>query len=121
MPELKELTILDNEDLYYPNDVKYVYSQKPFKPLKFHPNDKYIYEIKKLSSEETVYCNELFLDRINTWLGFSSLDKVADSLVAYAIDNSYPLIPRVEYKELYDLLNEKYGKNIEIDKIERLR
>lgn len=121
MPGLQYLTKICNEDLYYPNDTKYVYAQKPNKPLKFHPNDKYIYEIKKLNSEETCYCNELFLDRINTWVGFSSLDKVKDSLIGYYKANTYPFIPRVDYTELYEIITEKYNDNIDLNLIERVR
>lgn len=121
MPDLEYLTKMANEYLYYPNDAKYVYTQKPNKPLKFHPNDKYIYEIKKLDSEETCYCNELFLDRINTWVGFSSLDKVKNSLIGYYKANAYPFIPRVDYTELYEIINEKYNDNIDLNLIERVR
>ena len=121
MPDLDELSYLNNEELYYPNDVHYVYSQKPFKPPKTHPNDKYIYDIKKLNSVETCYCNELFFDRINTWVGFSSLDKVKNSLIGYYKANSYPYIPRVDYTELYKIINERYSENIDLTKIERVR
>ena len=64
---------------------------------------------------------ELFLDRINTWLGFSSLNKVAGSIVAYKRDNSYPYEPRVDYTELYKIINERYGSSIDIDTIKGFR
>ena len=117
MPSLDSLTMIPNELLFYPNDVKYVYNQKPFEPIKYHPDDKYIYEIKKLTSKETRYCNELFLDRINTWVGFSSLNKAVGSIFAYKRDNSYPFVPRVDYTELYKIINERYSSNIDIDNI----
>lgn len=117
MPKLEDLTMIPNEDLFYPNDAKYVYSQQPFKPYKYHPDDLYIYKIKKLNSKETRYCNELFLDRINTWVGFTSLNKAVGSIVAYKRANSYPFVPRVDYTELYKIINERYGSSIDIDTI----
>lgn len=121
MLDLSQFTYMTNENLFKPNDTKYVYSQKPFKPLKYHPNDKYIYEIKKLSNDETIYCNELFLDRINTWVGFSSLDKAYESFIKYYESNSYPFVPRVDYTEMYKIINEKYNTGIDLDLIERVR
>ena len=121
MLDLSQFTYMTNENLFKPNDTKYVYSQKIFKPLKYHPNDKYIYEIKKLSNDETIYCNELFLDRINTWVGFSSLDKVYESFIKYYESNSYPFVPRVDYTEMYKIINEKYNADIDLDLIERVR
>lgn len=117
MPKLEELTEMPNENLFFPNDVKYVYTQKPYHPYKYHPDDLYIYEIKKLTSKETRYCNELFLDRINTWVGFTSLNKAVGSIFAYKMDNSYPFVPRVDFTELYNIINERYGVNIDIDTI----
>lgn len=117
MPDLEYLTEMPNEKLFYPNDVKYVYTQKPYKPYKYHPDDKYIYDIKKLNSKETRYCNELFLDRINTWVGFTSLNKSVGSIFAYKKANSYPFVPRVDYTELYKIINERYGATIDIDTI----
>lgn len=76
-----------------------------------------IYKIKKLNSKETRYCNELFLDRINTWVGFTSLNKAVGSIVAYKRVNSYPFVPRVDYTELYKIINERYGSSIDIDAI----
>lgn len=120
MPKLDYLTRLNNEKLFYPNTNKYILPQDGI-PLKYHQDDLYIYEIKKLTCKETRYCNELFLDRINTWLGFSSLNKVAGSIVAYKRDNSYPYVPRVDYTELYKIINERYGSSIDIDTIKGFR
>ena len=117
MPKLEDLTKIPNENLFYPNDAEYVYSQDPYQPHKYHPDDKYIYEIKKLTRKETRYCNELFLDRINTWVGFSSLNKAVGSIFAYKRDNSFPFVPRVDYTELYKIINERYGASIDIDTI----
>lgn len=107
MPRLEDLIALTNEDLYAPNENKYVYPQTSVVP-KYHKDDKYIYKIRKLTREETRYCNALFLDRINTTLGFSSLNKAVGSIVNYKIRNSYPYIPRVDYMPLYKLINERY-------------
>ena len=83
----------------------------------YDPGDRYIYKIKKLSKKETRYCNELFLDRINTWVGFSSLNKVVNSIFQYKRANSYPYVPRVDYTELYKIINERYDSNIDIKSI----
>ncbi len=115
MPTLDYLTELVNEELYYPNTAKYVLPQTDVYP-KYHPNDKYIYSIKRLTRSETRYCNALFLDRINTTLGFSSLNKVVGSLLYYKRINSYPYVPRVNYEGLYKIINEKYDGSLEIQK-----
>lgn len=107
MPRLETLTELVNEELFSPNDVNYMYQQIGIEP-KYHPDDKYIYRIKQLTRKETRYCNALFLDRINTTLGFSSLDKVVGSLLLYRRINKYPYIPRVNYDCLYRIINERY-------------
>ena len=120
MPELKDLTEMANEELFYPNDNKYVLPQDGIE-LHYHPDDKYIYKIKKLTSNETRYCNELFLDRINTYVGFTSLNKIVGSIIKYKNANSYPYIPRVDYTELYELINERYQVNIDLATIQRLR
>lgn len=117
MPSLIELSNLTNEKLYYPNDVKYVLPQNPLKPHIYHPDDLYIYNISKLTKNETIYCNELFLDRIDTNVGFSNLDKVKDSFIKYYKDTLYPHFARNDYTELYELINERYGTNIDINAI----
>ena len=121
MPALDELTEMVNEELFYPNENKYVLPQDGLEGPKYHQDDKYIYKIKKLTSKETRYCNELFLDRINTYVGFSSLNKVVGSLIKYKNSNSYPFIPRVDYTELYELVNERYQANINLATIQKLR
>lgn len=117
MPKLSELTFMDNEQLFLPNDVKYVKPQDGKEP-KRNPNDEFIYEIKKLSTKETRYCNVLFLDRINTNLGFSSLNKVVGSLFAYKIATSFP---RVDYTELYKIISNRYCSNIDLSNIKILK
>ena len=121
MPKLDELTNLLNENLFYPNDVKYVNNINDYKKVDHHSDDKYIYDIKQLTSKETIYCNMLFMDRINTWLGFSDLNKVVRSVFAYKKVNSYPYVPRVDYNELYALINDKYCSNIDNTNIAKKR
>lgn len=111
MPRLDNLTELVNENLYAPNENKYIYPQTSIIP-KYHENDKYIYRIKQLTSDETKYCNALFLDRINTTVGFSSLNKAVGSIVRYKKLNCFPYIPRVNYSSLYKIINEKYHASL---------
>lgn len=112
MPSLNLLTEMANEELFYPNDCKYVLPQNGISPL-YNPGDKYIYKIKKLSPTETRYCNVLFLDRINTYLGFSSLDKIAPSILMYKNLTSYPYMPRVDYTGLYKVINDRLKSNFD--------
>ena len=116
MPRLEELTEMVNEDLFSPNDCIYVKPQTEAGPV-YHEDDRYIYKIKKLTKDETIYCNELFLDRINTHVGFSSLGKVAGSILRYKKRNSLPFVPRVDYTKLYDLINERFQANIDTSTI----
>lgn len=113
MPELSELTILDNEKLFYPNDAKYVLPQNGLQ-YQYHSDDKYIYEIKQLTSQETQYCNALFLDRINTYCGFSSLNKAVRSIIHYKRLNEPPYVPRVDYTDLYKIIEQRYGGSINV-------
>ena len=114
MPELDELTELVNEDLFASNSVRYEKPQTSTLIPRYSPHDIYIYEVKKLTSEETRYCNELFLDRINTYLGFSSLRKAVRSIIKYKKDNSYPYTPRVDYTDLYKIIEKIYGGNLNV-------
>lgn len=107
MPKLEGLTELVNERLYEPNEARYFYEQTDIYP-KYHNDDKYIYKIKQLMREETQYCNALFLDRINTTLGFASLEKAVESLLLYRKLNALPYVPRVNYSGLYKTINERY-------------
>lgn len=115
MPELKNLTCLTNENLFYPNTVKYVKPQ-PTDGLSYEydDNDKYIYEIKKLNKEEIRYCNALFMDRINTYLGFSSLSKAVGSIIKYKKLNDPPYVPRVDYTNLYKIIEKRYLGSLNI-------
>lgn len=107
-PDLNDLTMLANKRLFKPNDAKYVKPYNGFQP-DYHDDDKYIYEIKKLNRDEIRYCNSLFLDRVDTTLGFSSLSKALGSIWHYKKLTKHPTIPRVDYKELYNIIIERYG------------
>lgn len=113
MPKLEDLSELVNEELYAPNENKYIYPQTIIVP-KYHQGDRYIYSIKQLTRDETRYCNALFLDRINTTLGFSSLNKAVGSIVRYKILNSFPYVSRVDYSALYKIINERYQASLSI-------
>lgn len=113
MPALSTLTVLDNEDLFYPNEAKYVLPQGK-NQFNYHPDDRYIYQIKKLTSYETQYCNSLFLDRINTYCGFSSLNKAVRSVIHYKRLNEAPYVPRVDYTKLYKIIEQRYGGNLNV-------
>lgn len=110
MPNLEDLTEMPNEKLFYPNKNIYVYPQQCIH--KYHPDDLYIYEIKKLTSKETRYCNALFLDRIHSIVGFTSLDKVVGSIIAYKKAISCPFVPRVDYTEMYKIINKRYSASL---------
>ena len=110
MLELADLTELPNEDLFAPNGNCYKRPSKDGLP-QYHQDDLYIYDIKKLTSTETRYCNELFLDRIDTYLGFSSLRKAVRSIVQY---KKNPYTPRVDYTKLYKIIEERYGGDLNV-------
>lgn len=96
-PALKDLTEIPNEALFEPNGNKYISPQTPGTECNFQKNDKYIYSVKKLSAAETHYCNALFMDRIDTYLGFSSLERIVGSVNEYKKRNSPPFVPRADY------------------------
>ena len=107
---LEEITHISNERLFFPNNAEYVLPQD--NGHAFHDGDKYIYEIKKLSKKELLYCNALFLDRIDTHLGFSSLNMAVQSIANYKKINAPPFRPRVDYTPLYKIIEERYKSSI---------
>ena len=113
MPPLGTLTELVNEELYYPNDARYVLPQNP-PHYRYHEDDEYIYTVKHLSDKEVQYCNALFMDRVSRFFGFSSLSDVVRSVVLYKKLNSFPFIPRVDYTNLYKIIEEYYGGNLNV-------
>jgi len=101
--------MIPNPNLFEPNRNCYVLQQKEWEEQQYHHDDRYLYDVKVLSSSEVEYCNSLFMDRIDTYLGFSDLDKVVNSILRYKIINSYPYRPRVNYYYLYKEIENRYG------------
>lgn len=111
---LSDITVIPNEKLFEPNRNIYVLPQTPGKEYQYHEDDRYIYDIKKLTNEEIRYCNALFLDRIDTYLGFSSLEHAVGSIIKYKKLNDPPYIPRVDYTNLYKVIEERYMGDLNI-------
>lgn len=104
VPNLSDLTVIPNEKLFEPNRNHYVLPQMPNKGYQYHEDDKYIYDVKVLTTDEIRYCNALFMDRIDTHLGFSSLNHAVGSIVKYKKLNDPPYVPRVDYTKLYQII-----------------
>ena len=114
VPNLSDLTVIPNEKLFEPNRNHYVLPQMPNKGYQYHEDDKYIYDAKVLTPDEIRYCNALFMDRIDTHLGFSSLDHAVGSIVKYKKLNDPPYVPRVDYTKLYEIIEKRYLGNLNI-------
>ena len=114
VPDLRNLTVIPNEKLFEPNRNHYVLPQMPNKGYQYHEDDKYIYDVKVLTTDEIRYCNALFLDRIDTHLGFSSLNHAVGSIVKYKKLNDPPYVPRVDYTKLYEIIENRYLGNLNI-------
>ena len=114
VPNLSDLTVIPNEKLFAPNRNHYVLPQMPNKGYQYHEDDKYIYDAKVLTPDEIRYCNALFMDRIDTHLGFSSLDHAVGSIVKYKKLNDPPYVPRVDYTKLYEIIEKRYLGNLKI-------
>ena len=114
VPPLNDITVIPNEKLFEPNRNIYVLPQTPGKEYQYHEDDRYIYDIKKLTNEEIRYCNALFLDRIDTYLGFSSLEYAVGSIIKYKKLNDPPYVPRVNYTNLYKVIEERYMGDLNI-------
>ena len=106
---LTDLTVVPNENLFEPNRNYYEATNGEQNSGVFSENDRYIYEIKKLGSDETQYCNALFMDRIEEYLGFSSLDNAFGSIIKYKLLNDPPYTPRVNYTPLYRIIENRYS------------
>ena len=114
VPELSDLTVIPNEKLFEPNRNHYVLPPIPGKGYQYHEDDRYIYDIKVLSTNEIRYCNALFMDRIDTYLGFSSLNHALGGIIMYKKLNDPPCVPRVNYTNLYKIIDERYMGSINI-------
>ncbi len=108
VPSLKELTLIPNEELFKPNRNYYVLPPIYGKGYQYHDDDRYIYDVKTLTRDEIRYCNALFMDRIDTYLGFSSLEYAVGSIIKYKKLNEPPYTPRVDYTELYKIIHKRY-------------
>ena len=113
VPPLEELTVIPNEILFEPNRNYYKLPQISQKD-RYHEDDRYIYAVKALSRAEIRYCNALFLDRIDTYLGFSTLDHVVGSIIKYKKLNDPPYTPRVDYTALYKIIQERYKGSLNV-------
>ena len=114
VPNLSDLTVIPNEKLFEPNRNHYVLPQMPNRGYQHHEEDKYIYDVKVLTTDEIRYCNALFMDRIDTHLGFSSLNYAVGSIVKYKKLNDPPYVPRVDYTKLYQIIEKRYLGNLNI-------
>ena len=114
VPNLSDLTVIPNEKLFEPNRNHYVLPQMPNRGYQHHEEDKYIYDVKVLTTDEIRYCNALFMDRIDTHLGFSSLNHAVGSIVRYKKLNDPPYVPRVDYTKLYQIIEKRYLGNLNI-------
>ena len=114
VPNLSDLTVIPNEKLFEPNRNHYVLPPIPNKGYQHHEDDRYIYDVKILNTDEIRYCNALFMDRIDTHLGFSSLNHAVGSIVRYKKLNDPPYVPRVDYTKLYQIIEKRYLGNLNI-------
>ena len=106
VPSLEYLTVIPNEELFAPNRNHYELPQED--GLKCSENDRYIYDIKSLNKTEIRYCNSLFLDRIDTYLGFSSLEAAVGSIINYKkLTTEKYDYARNNYGRLYDIIRKR--------------
>ena len=76
-PSFRELTKLEDERAFSPNDAKRVNGDAPTK------DDLYVYDIHDLDERCCIYLNLLTLDRIDTTLGFADPSRILSSLLSY--------------------------------------
>lgn len=111
---LDYLTAMPNETLFEPNRAYYKLPQDYSKGYQYHDDDRYVYDVKILNKDEVRYCNALFLDRIDTYLGFTTLGHVVGSMIKYKKLNSFPYRPRVDYTPLYKIIQKYYLGNLNV-------
>jgi hypothetical protein len=113
-----ELTNMSNPDLFAPNKNRYKHKQKVGE-LRLHKEDLYLYDVKRLSREDLRYCNSLFLDRIDEYLGCSSIETVGQSILTYRFLNDFVYMRRPDdyknYEPLYEILDEYYNEKYSCD------
>ncbi len=61
----------------------------------------YIYRPVELYPDQVMYCNALFLDRVENWVGFNSMKKMKRSILYYMSDNKHC---RNDYTILLDIM-----------------
>ena len=69
-------------------------------------SDTFRYKVQSMKHEDVIWVNMLMLDRIDTLLGFTSLEDIEESVRAY--DNWYKeheLPPRKDYSKLIELFD----------------
>lgn len=96
--DIANLTNIPDWRLFEPNACNYI------EPNKCSDEDIFEYKITKLTYDEIQYCNSLFLDRINSFVGFSNIDTIRDSLLMYYKLTHTGLTARVNYDELMTII-----------------
>ena len=96
--DIANLTNIADWRLFEPNACNYI------EPNKCSDEDIFEYKIAKLTYAEILYCNSLFLDRINSFVGFSNTDAIRDSLLMYYKLTHTGLTARVNYDELMTII-----------------
>ena len=94
---LEHFTLLNDERLFAPNRSTCNYDGEHL------DSDTYTYTPTPLSAFQTRYCNALFMDRVDTWLGFGSLERIKGSAETYR--EMANLHPRNNYTALYHILS----------------
>lgn len=74
--DLSALTKMPRLDVFSPNE-----AEKMLLDEERDMRDVYRYHPVKLWTEEAVYCNALFMDQVQEYLGFTSLDSIRSSVI----------------------------------------
>lgn len=96
--DISNLTYIPDWRLFNPNECKYK------EPGKCSDEDIFEYQVSTLKFEELLYCNALFLDRIDTTVGFSNIDTIKDSLYMYYKLTQNGKTARVNYNKLMEII-----------------
>lgn len=104
--DYSSLTYITDTSIFQPNTNRYVNVDGHMQPTSFHEDDEYIYKIQNLNRKDTLYCNCLFLDRIETFLGFSHLFDLASSVLSYKKRTKKWKYAKVNYETLEKIIKE---------------
>ncbi len=96
--DISNITNIPDWRLFNPNECIYR------KQGEYLDDDVFEYQITTLTNDEILYCNSLFLDRINTSFGFSNIDVIKDSLFMYYKLTFNGLTAGVNYDELMKII-----------------